>query len=162
MTILQICQGTRVLCHVKPTEPTRMQEIHCISLGIPLILPIMYCFDCVGPCIYMTWYKMQSFLMIHHTILSNLSLKACLSVKKIHVTHGMFHTTQKHCITSMYVSLSVMPHFAQNVERSVTTLAKDPHGDVDEPQFIDASKLVSKHTLNIDYKLITHGSSPQW
>lgn len=36
----------------------------------------------------------------------------------------------------------VMPHFAQNVERSVTTLAKDPHGDVDEPQFIDASKLV--------------------
>ena len=40
--------------------------------------------------------------------------------------------------------LSVIPHFAQNVERSVTTLAKDPHGDVDEPQFIDASKLVSK------------------
>jgi len=26
----------------------------------------------------------------------------------------------------------------------VTTLTKDPHGDVDEPQFIDASKLVSK------------------
>jgi len=25
----------------------------------------------------------------------------------------------------------------------VTTLTKDPHGDVDEPQFIDASKLVS-------------------
>ena len=41
---------------------------------------------------------------------------------------------------------SVIPHFAQNVERSVTTLAKDPHGDVDEPQFIDASKLVSKDT----------------
>ena len=40
--------------------------------------------------------------------------------------------------------LSVIPHFAQNVERSVTTLAKDPHGDVDEPQFIDASKQVSK------------------
>ena len=37
-----------------------------------------------------------------------------------------------------------MPHFAQNVERSVTTLTKDPHGDVDEAQFIDASKLVSK------------------
>ncbi|XP_020626915.1 catenin alpha-2-like [Orbicella faveolata] len=36
----------------------------------------------------------------------------------------------------------IIPHFAQNVERSVTTLAKDPHGDVDEPQFIDASKLV--------------------
>ena len=30
------------------------------------------------------------------------------------------------------------------MERSVTTLSKDPHGDVDEPQFIDASKLVSK------------------
>ena len=43
---------------------------------------------------------------------------------------------------------SVIPHFAQNVERSVTTLAKDPHGDVDEPQFIDASKLVSKDTKN--------------
>lgn len=28
----------------------------------------------------------------------------------------------------------------------MTTLAKDPHGDVDEPQFIDASKLVSKDT----------------
>jgi len=42
------------------------------------------------------------------------------------------------------IFLSVIPHFAQNVERSVTTLAKDPHGDVDEPQFIDASKLVSK------------------
>jgi len=36
----------------------------------------------------------------------------------------------------------VIPHFAQNVERSVTTLAKDPHGEVDEAQFIDASKLV--------------------
>ena len=41
---------------------------------------------------------------------------------------------------------SVVPHFAQTVERSVTTLANDPHGDVDEPQFIDASKLVSKDT----------------
>ena len=67
------------------------------------------------------------------------------------MTCGMFHTILKHYITSIYVSLSVMPHFAQNVERSVTTLAKDPHGDVDEPQFIDASKLVSKHTLNSDH-----------
>lgn len=40
-------------------------------------------------------------------------------------------------------SFSVIPHFAQNVERSVNTLAKDPHGEVDEAQFIDASKLVS-------------------
>lgn len=28
----------------------------------------------------------------------------------------------------------------------MTTLAKDPRGDVDEAQFIDASKLVSKDT----------------
>lgn len=38
----------------------------------------------------------------------------------------------------------VVPHFAQVVEQSVTTLAKDPHGEVDEAQFIDASKLVIK------------------
>ena len=45
---------------------------------------------------------------------------------------------------NFFIHFSVIPHFAQNVERSVTTLAKDPHGDVDEAQFIDASKLVSK------------------
>ena len=28
----------------------------------------------------------------------------------------------------------------------MTTLAKDPRGDVDEAQFIDASKMVSKDT----------------
>ena len=38
----------------------------------------------------------------------------------------------------------MVPHFAQVVEQSVTTLAKDPHGEVDEAQFIDASKLVIK------------------
>ena len=47
----------------------------------------------------------------------------------------------------MYFSLLVIPHFAQNVERSVTSLAKDPHGEVDEAQFIDASKLVGKNFL---------------
>ncbi|PFX19617.1 Catenin alpha-2 [Stylophora pistillata] len=41
----------------------------------------------------------------------------------------------------MYMRNEVVPHFAQNVERSVNTLAKDPRGEVDEAQFIDASKL---------------------
>lgn len=31
----------------------------------------------------------------------------------------------------------------------MTTLAKDPHGDVDEAQFIDASKLVSRDTKTV-------------
>ena len=47
-------------------------------------------------------------------------------------------------LTVHILSLLVIPHFAQNVEYSVNTLAKDPHGDVDEAQFIDASKLVRK------------------
>lgn len=38
----------------------------------------------------------------------------------------------------------VVPHFAQIVEQSVATLAKDPRGEVDEAQFIEASKLVIK------------------
>ena len=50
-------------------------------------------------------------------------------------------------LTVHILSLLVIPHFAQNVEYSVTTLAKDPHGDVDEAQFIDASKLVRKDVL---------------
>ena len=48
-------------------------------------------------------------------------------------------------LTVHLLSLLVIPHFAQNVEYSVNTLAKDPHGDVDEAQFIDASKLVRKN-----------------
>ena len=52
------------------------------------------------------------------------------------------------------VFLSVIPHFAQIVERSVTTLAKDPHGEVDEAQFIDVSKLVSdKNVFHITLKI---------
>lgn len=43
----------------------------------------------------------------------------------------------------------VVPHFAQVVEQSVTTLAKDPHGEVDEAQFIDASKLVYEGVRDI-------------
>ena len=54
-----------------------------------------------------------------------------------------------------------MPHFAQNVERSVTTLAKDPHGDVDEPQFIDASKLVSKDASNFVHGTVVVNSSKE-
>ena len=55
--------------------------------------------------------------------------------------------SQENCtsreLNSCFLSILVVPHFAQNVERSVTTLARDPHGEVDEAQFIDASKLVS-------------------
>ena len=54
---------------------------------------------------------------------------------------GMSVYNELSCI--YFYLYSVLPHFAQNVERSVTTLTKDPHGDIDEPQFIDASKLVS-------------------
>lgn len=50
-------------------------------------------------------------------------------------------------LTVHILSLLVIPHFAQNVEYSVITLTKDPHGDVDEAQFIDASKLVRKDVL---------------
>lgn len=47
-------------------------------------------------------------------------------------------------IKSLFFFYLVVPHFAQVVEQSVTTLAKDPRGEVDEAQFIDASKLVIK------------------
>lgn len=49
----------------------------------------------------------------------------------------------------MYMRNEVVPHFAQNVERSVNTLAKDPRGEVDEAQFIDASKLVYEGVRDI-------------
>ena len=49
----------------------------------------------------------------------------------------------------------MVPHFAQVVEQSVTTLAKDPHGEVDEAQFIDASKLVIKKAFFLFFSFLS-------
>ena len=37
---------------------------------------------------------------------------------------------------------SVMPNFAEKVEMAVDALSQNPPGDIDENEFIDASRLV--------------------
>ena len=37
-----------------------------------------------------------------------------------------------------------MPHFAATVQRTVAVLSRDPHGEIDEANFVDASRLVSE------------------
>ncbi len=55
----------------------------------------------------MAWYKIvtQHFLVVYYGIsrFHLYFLKACVYTEKIQVTRGIFHTTRKRCITSMYI-----------------------------------------------------------
>ena len=42
----------------------------------------------------------------------------------------------------MFNNFSVMPNFAERVEMAVDALSQNPPGDIDENEFIDASRLV--------------------
>ena len=41
-----------------------------------------------------------------------------------------------------FIYISVMPNFAERVEMAVDALSQNPVGDIDENEFIDASRLV--------------------
>ena len=78
------------------------------------------------------------------------------------LTHVHAHTlthVHAHMFTLFLVFISVMPNFAEKVEIAVDALNCNPQQDVDENEFIEASRLVYDGVRDIRQAVLLNGVS---